>query len=245
MTLLRVLNMYAGIGGNRALWPNSVGERAVKITSIENDPDVAEAYRVLWPDDELLVCDAHNYLADHLTDGWDFIWSSPPCTSHSKLQQFVTRRSNIYRYPQLEQLYGEILLLKHFAPSGTAWIVENTIPYYEPLIPPTTKLDRHYAWSNTPLPYVANSKDRPRIASEKLAYRKNQHHSLSPIIVSTTQDLERAYGITLPACADNWGASKRRQVMRNCVMPSIGKAVWDQVFNRHETLQGTLMECVS
>jgi len=46
-------------------------------------------------------------------------------------------------------LYAEILLLKHYFKGQ--YVVENVIPYYEPLIP-AIKRGRHLYWTNFNLP---------------------------------------------------------------------------------------------
>jgi DNA (cytosine-5)-methyltransferase 1 len=74
---VRVLNLYAGLGGNRRLWPDDW-----QITSVEYDENIAAYYRDRYPKDELIVADAHNYLLENYQD-YDFIWTSPPCQSHS------------------------------------------------------------------------------------------------------------------------------------------------------------------
>jgi hypothetical protein len=43
-------------------------------------------------------------------------------------------------------LYQEILFLKSWFKGR--WVIENVIPYYEPLIKPTVELGRHFFWSN-------------------------------------------------------------------------------------------------
>ena len=58
------------------------------------------------------------------------------------------------RYPKME-LYEEILFLKHFF--NGKYVVENVIPYYEPLIP-AKKRGRHLYWTNFNLP--SNLNDR-------------------------------------------------------------------------------------
>src|SRR5207245_1157675 len=77
--VIRVLNLYAGIGGNRKLWEN------VEVTAVENDPEIAAVYQDLYPDDTVVVGDAHKYLLEHYKE-FDFIWTSPPCQSHSDIR---------------------------------------------------------------------------------------------------------------------------------------------------------------
>ena len=58
----KVLNLYAGIGGNRKLWKD------VDVTAIEINPEVANIYQDLFPNDKVIVTDAHQYLIDHYTE---------------------------------------------------------------------------------------------------------------------------------------------------------------------------------
>ena len=67
---MRILSLYAGIGGNRALWPDDV-----TVTAVDWDELTATEYAALWPDDDVVIGDAHAYLEKHLFDGWDFIWA--------------------------------------------------------------------------------------------------------------------------------------------------------------------------
>ena len=138
---MNILNLYAGIGGNRAGWSS---EHVV--TAIENDPAIADVYRSRFPSDMVLVEDAHAFLLAHFSE-YDFIWSSPPCQSHGQYRHNVGVRAKGYAplYPDMA-LYEEIILLKHHF--GGKWIVENTNPYYEPLIAPTAKVGRHLVWAN-------------------------------------------------------------------------------------------------
>lgn len=68
---IKVLNLYAGIGGNRKLWKN------VEVTAVEINPEIAKIYKDFFPGDEVIIGDAHEYLL-HNYDKFDFIWSSPP-----------------------------------------------------------------------------------------------------------------------------------------------------------------------
>jgi len=231
---MKTLNLYAGIGGNRALWPDDA-----EVTAVELDHDIAEAYRTLWPHDTVIEADAHQYLLEHIADGWDFIWSSPPCQTHSKLNRFMVGRSEKYRYPSLDQLYGEIILLRSYA--KCPWTIENVIPYYPPLIPPTALLDRHYVWSNVAIPSVgAGEMGTPKIARDRKSPKSSR--PLGRMEIGEAETFAAIYGVSLPPCADHWGRTKRRQVMRNCVDPRLGLAVWNAVTGKPQAAQATLFD---
>lgn len=133
---MKILNLYAGIGGNRAKWS---GEHAV--TAVEYDEEIAMAYKDNFPNDEVIVADAHQYLLNHYKD-YDFIWSSPPCQSHSRIRQCIMVGSNRKAaiYPDMK-LWQEIIFLQ--ANAKCKWVVENVKPYYEPLIAPSVIIGRH------------------------------------------------------------------------------------------------------
>ena len=84
---MKILNLYAGVGGNRKLWPASC-----KVTAVEKDKKIANVYNKLYPDDTIITGDAHQYLLEHYSE-FDFIWSSPPCQSHSRMVK-ATRHQN-------------------------------------------------------------------------------------------------------------------------------------------------------
>lgn len=68
---MKILNLYAGLGGNRKLWIGA------EITAVENDPRIAAVYSRLYPEDTVIIGDAHQYLLENYSE-FDFIWSSPP-----------------------------------------------------------------------------------------------------------------------------------------------------------------------
>ena len=146
---MKILNLYAGIGGNRKLWSNEHN-----ITAVEFNNTVAEKYKKLYPNDKVIVADAHEYLLDHYKE-FDFIWSSPPCQSHSRTNYFTQHIRNRPVYPSMK-LYQEIIFLKQFFKGK--FCVENVISYYEPLIKPI-KIGRHYLWSNFNIPIIKQPKD--------------------------------------------------------------------------------------
>jgi DNA (cytosine-5)-methyltransferase 1 len=149
MSKLKVLNLYSGIGGNRELWDN------VEVTAVEYDLEISKIYQELFPDDIVVVDDAHRYLLENF-DKFDFIWSSPSCPTHSRIRKLCSYRVNSKGerycqnkpvYPDM-QLYGEVIFLQNYFKGK--WVVENVISYYDPLIHPKM-LQRHYFWSNVEL----------------------------------------------------------------------------------------------
>ena len=187
---MKVLNLYAGIGGNRKLWKD------VEVTAVEYDADIAKVYQDHYPNDTVIVGDAHDYLLKHFKE-FDFIWSSPPCQTHSSFRQniCVRFRGTEPKYPEMN-LYQEILFLMYNAECD--WVVENVKPYYEPLIKPTKILQRHLFWSNFDIADAVFEKDNIRTAQ--------------------IPDLQAKYGYDL----SNYKLSNKRQVLRNCVEPELG-----------------------
>ena len=81
---MKILNLYAGIGGNRKLWGDEH-----EITAVEYDPKIAAIYCDFFPNDKVIVTDAHQYLLEHCWE-FDFVWSSPPCPTHSRIKKANT-----------------------------------------------------------------------------------------------------------------------------------------------------------
>jgi DNA (cytosine-5)-methyltransferase 1 len=150
---MKILNLYACLGGNRYKW-NEVKED-IEVTAVEWDEELAKLYQERFPNDKVIVADAHQYLLDHYKE-FDFIWSSPPCPTHSRL---VTSNKNKIKmkYPDMK-LYQEVIFLDNFFKGK--YVVENVIPFYTPLIP-SNKRGRHLYWTNFNLPNDIN--ERPPI----------------------------------------------------------------------------------
>jgi DNA (cytosine-5)-methyltransferase 1 len=187
---MKILNLYAGIGGNRRLWGG-----AHQMTAVEYDPAIAAIYKDFFPEDEVVVADAHEYLLENYKN-FDFIWSSPPCQTHSSFRHNINVRFRGTKpaYPDMK-LYQEIIFLQHN--SEALWLVENVIPYYEPLIA-GKKINRHLYWSNFEIPNL------PKV-NEKI--RSNQ-----------IPGLQELHGFDL----SNYKLSNKRQILRNCVYPKTG-----------------------
>lgn len=204
---MKILNLYAGIGGNRKLWGDEH-----EVTAVEYEPKIAAIYSDFFPNDKMIIADAHQYLLDHFHE-YDFIWSSPPCPTHSRIRTGNTLlpwKDNTTQiknggglkpeYPDM-RLYQEIIFLKHFAHPKTKWVVENVISYYDPLIRPQ-EVNQHYFWANFHIPAM---KSKTRLHDAPQAER------------------EVFKGFSL---AKYTGVDKRK-LLRNCVDPKSGLHVFN------------------
>jgi DNA (cytosine-5)-methyltransferase 1 len=142
---VRVLNLYACLGGNRYKWDEVAN---IEVTAVEWDEELAKLYQERFPNDKVIVADAHEYLLKNYMN-FDFIWTSPPCPSHSRVRFSQKNRENCDAvYPDFK-LYEEVVLLDNYFEGK--YVVENVIPFYEPLIP-AKKRGRHLYWTNFNLP---------------------------------------------------------------------------------------------
>lgn len=195
---MKILNLYAGIGGNRKLWGNDH-----EITAVELDPDIAAIYQELFPNDTIIVGDAHEYLLRHFRE-FDFIWASPLCVTHSRAG-LGNINKDIFQYPDMK-LYQEIILLKTLFKGK--WIVENVKPYYKPLISPTFQIGRHLFWSSD---FIF-----------ALGFEENLVD-----IWESVKKMEIAYGYDLSGY--KLDTKFKRKILRNCVKPEIGKYIFEQI----------------
>ena len=199
---MKILNAYAGLGGNRKLW-----NKEHDITAVEIDPDIARVYQTFFPNDTVVVDDAHQYLLDHYSD-FDFIWSSPPCQSHSQMMKATRHKKR--QFPDLK-LYEEIIFLSHFFKGQ--FVVENIKPYYKPLIKPAIKIGRHLFWSS----YKIYDYD-----SKSISGFINKTNT-----VAGSERLKIFLGLNYDGNIYYKGNHCPGQVLRNCVHPELGKHILD------------------
>jgi DNA (cytosine-5)-methyltransferase 1 len=198
---MKILNLYAGIGGNRKLWGDEH-----EITAVENNESIANVYKLNFPNDKVIIADAHQYLLDHYKE-FDFIWSSPPCPTHSKMRKYVTFPQGKIppKYPDMK-LYEEILFLMHYFKGK--WVVENVNSFYKPLIEPK-RICRHFIWSNFE---IKDNKDIPNTLK----------------IQSNKRDINFNFGnIKL--------THRKDQVLHNCVEPELGLHILKCVLNEEQS----------
>ncbi len=210
---MKVLNLYAGIGGNRKLW-----SKEHKVTAVEKNPHIAKIYEDNFPKDRVIIGDAHSYLLRYYMN-FDFIWSSPPCPSHSKLRKgFSVANGAKPIYPDMK-LYQEIIFLEGYCKGK--YVVENVQSYYNPLVRPF-ELNRHYFWSNFILPKV-------KITTGKINLTGGLEKQDDLLQV---KQLEEEYGFDL----SNYKlpVNIKRRLLRNCVNPKLGLHIFNCAFKEKQ-----------
>ncbi len=199
----KILNLYAGIGGNRKLWDEVMD---VDVTAVEIDEKIGKIYQDFFPNDEVIVTDAHSYLEEHFGE-YDFIWSSPPCPTHSRIRKncSVERGQNKPKYPDME-LYEEILFLEGYFEEK--WVVENVKSWYDPLIEPQ-EIGSHYYWSN----FIINGERET-----------NRMHE------GTLKEREKRKGFDL----SKYKGINKKKILRNCVEPEFGKKILECAYKKEQ-----------
>jgi len=197
----KILNLYACLGGNRYKW-DEVAD--IEVTAVEWDDELAKLYQERFLNDKVIVADAHQYLLDHYKE-FDFIWTSPPCPTHSRIQTSLKNRDTFKPcYPDMK-LYEEVIFLEQFFKGK--YCVENVIPYYDLLIP-GHKRDRHIYWTNFNLPNKLSNR------SEGIG-GLNEH-----------KRLEKFHDFKCKA-----GIGGYRDVLRNLVDYKAGKTILETALN--------------
>lgn len=200
---MKILNLYSGIGGNRKLWGDEH-----EVTAVEYDAKIAKIYQDFFPNDKVIVGDAHQYLLDHYSE-FDFIWASPPCPTHSGCNYFLVGAGTI-RYPDMT-LYQEIIFLQHFFKGK--YCIENVKPYYEPLIKPQYS-GRHCFWANFTIPKLKVEGSIGRMGPvKKLNGKRSEgqnHHKLGFDLTGKIHP-------------------NKKKLLNNCVVPEIGLAIFESV----------------
>ncbi len=207
---IKILNLYAGIGGNRKLWDGDI-----EVTAVEIVPEITKIYQDFFPQDNVIIADAHQYLLEHFEE-FDFIWSSPPCPSHSSLRKnFSCEVGAKPIFPDMK-LYEEIILLWGYFKGK--WVVENVIGYYEPLVKPQ-ELQRHYFWSNFIIP------KNEQIGTDSINLTGGNHEPQEIQIAR----LEKRLGFDLSKYKID-----KRLALRNCVNPKLAEYIFKLAFKEKQ-----------
>ena len=207
---MRILNLYAGVGGNRKFWGSQH-----EITAVEFNEKIAAIYKDLYPNDTVIVGDAHEYLLKNYCK-YDFIWSSPPCPTHSITNHFLNAQG-VVRYPDM-RLWQEIILLRHFF--NGKYCIENVKSYYAPMFNPQES-GRHFFWANFKIPKLNFEKQIGRMNGKKAVLGNSQS-----VIRSNNH---KKIGIDL----DKYDYRDKQKLLNNCVAPEIGLAILESAFNSY------------
>ena len=216
---MKILNLYACLGGNRYKW-NEVKED-IKVTAVELDPELARMYQERFPNDTVIVADAHQYLLYHYKE-FDFIWSSPPCPTHSRAR-FARHESTENKFPDMK-LYEEIIFLENYYKGK--YVVENVIPFYTPLIP-AKKRGRHLYWTNFNLPNNVNERKYNIYGGNQETKRMSLFHDYDFTKYKGSQRLDK--------------------ICRNLVDYEVGKTIFETVLgivNNNDTNQINIFDAV-
>ena len=207
--MIKILNLYSGIGGNRKLWGGEI-----EVTAVELNPEIAKIYQDFFPKDKVIVADAHQYLLDHYKE-FDFIWSSPPCPTHSRIRFMASTANNEQsKHPSFQTkfpsmiLYEEIIFLINYYKGK--FCVENVIGYYEPLIKPQ-KMANHYFWANFNIGNL---------------YTSSRCHN------GTVKEKQELKGFDLSNYT--FTTVRKDQVLRNCVEPKTSLHIFNMAFKEKQ-----------
>jgi len=208
---MKILNLYAGIGGNRKLWGDEH-----EVTAVEYRQDIANVYKYYFPKDKIIIGDAHQYLLEHYKE-YDFIWSSPPCQTHSRARLWAWKNDGRIetKYPDMS-LYQEIIFLENYFKG--LWVVENVKPYYEPLIKPRIELGRHLFWSNFNITQT-KIKEADIKNGDRAEWSNLHGFDLTDFKLETRKD----------------------QIYRNCVHPETGLHILNCALGKYEDKKQTQM----
>ena len=154
--------------------------------------------------------DVHRYLLQHYKE-FDFIWSSPPCQSHTLMRKNVSvpRGQSKAIYPDMK-LYQEIIFLNHYFKGK--WVVENVKSFYNPLIKPQES-GGHCFWANFIIKKIKHISRNVEKGNNKI-YRKTTGFNL-----------------------DGYNLGKRKdQVYHNCINSKLGLSIFNSAFKEKQEI---------
>ncbi|MHA1318142.1 MAG: DNA cytosine methyltransferase [Candidatus Heimdallarchaeaceae archaeon] len=200
--MIKILDLFAGIGGTARGIQKYLIENGIdfEYVAVDNDQEVLAAHKKLCPESTVVRADAYSYDVT----GFNFIWASPPCQTHSMCNMYYNRKNPDMRLWDL---------IRKLQQQKISFIVENVKPYYSPPIKPVIKIDRHLFWSNLALvPFSVSTRFK---AFNKMSIRDWEEYHNIPSKV-TEHILDRM---------------KRRQVLRNVCHSSISYNILKQFFH--------------
>ena len=207
--MLRILDLFAGIGGVARGIHRVLREKGVKYEYIAVDIDKVALFihKKLNPKSKTIVRDAFTFTPEELY-AFDFIWASPPCTYYSRFNSIWRRNVEDNR------LWEIIRILKYV---GRPFIVENVkMPKKKIKIEPTLIVDRHMFWSNILLELVPH-KPRPKRFDYMTIEDWYEYHNIPPNVRNILRLIEY---------------KKRRKYLRSMVDSTLIANLFSQVVDR-------------
>lgn len=197
---MKILNAYAGIGGNRKDWPSHF-----QVTNVESCPKLYQELKINYPNDQNILGDAHKFILENYMH-FDFIWSSPPCQTHSRINRINSSKYNRASYVD-PQLIQQIIFLKENFKGG--FCVENVKPYYGIIFNPTIQ-GRHCFWTNFDI--------------ECLNYFPKKKN----LFDMTIEELKEHFGIKLSKNIYIGESHDPKLPYRNAVDPELGRLILER-----------------
>ncbi len=121
-------------------------------------------------------------------------------------------RHKVADFPDFK-LYEVIVFLKHFFKGK--WVVENVVPYYEPLIKPSAQIGRHLFWTNFEVRAQEVKQPKGFINKATLQGKKEMMDWL---------------GIQFDEVIYYKNNHCPVQILRNCVHPDLGLQVFESAY---------------
>lgn len=205
--MFKVLDLFSGIGGTARGIIKYLYEKNIvfEYTAIDNNPEAILAYTKNIPFSFILNEDAYTYDFK----GYNFIWASPPCKTHSCLNMYSNRKEPDMR------LWA---LIKKLSMQKIPYVVENVLPYYKSPIKSNFKIGRHLFWSN--IPFI---NFRGPVLPKDFSYMNlsdwMKYHSVGPGVIDHIEDKIR-----------------KRQILRNMVRSDISYNLIKQFFEPKQSI---------
>lgn len=209
---MKILNLYAGLGGNRKSWTPH------EITAVEIVPEIAEIYQELFPYDQVIIADVLQFVRVEDLGSYDFIWASPPCVTHSCATSFHVRH-----VPDLQSIHGLRIFFDYQIKNDyTKYTIENVQPFYK--LPkefqPTVIIGRHRFWSNFHIP-----KPLEPIADERIHHDMTLHKRTRSLYMRGSRKLLAEYHNFDLKILEGFTKTRKDKVLRNMTHWRIGEYI--------------------
>ncbi len=206
---IKILDLFCGIGGVAKGFQRYLLEQGMSFEyyAVDVDPKVLRAHKKFNPLSNTILRDAYSFTDDELLE-FDFIWASPPCETHSRLNFYNWGNPKKYKEPDM-RFYELIEMLYRL---NIPFVVENVEPYYKPPIKPSVKVYRHVLWTNLSIrPFRV---DLPNFSDVK----------------DDVKSLTKYHGVPRDVVNTLGTARKARSALRDMVNPIVSYNIAKQIF---------------